>query len=173
MISVDLGLLILRLVAGLSFAGHGAQKLFGWFGGGGIAGTGAWLGGIGLRPGRLWAVVAGLGEFAGGVLLALGLLNPLGAIGVGGVMLMATLKVHWPKYWVSRGGFELPAIYATVAAVVGLLGPGAYSLDSVLGITVPAAPAGAVLLAAIVVVVGGLIWSRPAPQAPSQTDRAA
>src|SRR5215468_674552 len=75
---MDIGLLVLRLAVGLTMAAHGGQKLFGWFGGYGIAGTGGWLESIGFRPGKVQAVVAGTFEFAGGLLIALGLLTPLG-----------------------------------------------------------------------------------------------
>jgi putative oxidoreductase len=130
---MDGALLVLRLTVGLLVAGHGAQKLFGWFGGRGIAATGGWLGSIGYRPPRLWAWLAGVGEFGGGVLLALGMFNPLGSLGVAAVMLTAIAKVHWPKVWNTEGGSELPFTYLIVALVVGVVGPGGYSLDAALG----------------------------------------
>jgi putative oxidoreductase len=77
----DLAALILRAVQGALLAGHGAQKLFGWFNGPGLQGTSGFMEMLGLRPGRPWAVLAGLSEFGGGVLTVLGLLNPLGPIG--------------------------------------------------------------------------------------------
>jgi putative oxidoreductase len=80
--SVDLGLLILRAVVGLSMAGHGAQKLFGWFGGMGLQETGTHFEGFGFRPGLPFAAAAGLSEFAGGILLAAGLFTPLGAAAI-------------------------------------------------------------------------------------------
>ncbi|HJR53007.1 MAG TPA: DoxX family membrane protein, partial [Gemmatimonadota bacterium] len=87
-------LLILRLVLGLGLAAHGAQKLFGWFGGHGLAGTGGFFEGLGFRPGKAFAVLAGLGEFGGGILLALGLGGPLGPAVVVLVMLVAIGSVH-------------------------------------------------------------------------------
>ena len=93
--NTDLGLLILRLIVGLLLAGHGAQKLFGWFGGNGLSGTAGWLESLGLRPAPFWALIAGLSEVGGGILLALGLLTPLGSLGIMASMLMATIKVHW------------------------------------------------------------------------------
>ena len=77
--SIALGLLIIRLVVGLSFIAHGAQKLFGWFGGYGLKGTGGWMDSLGMKPGVLMALMAGLGEFVGGLLFAAGLFTPIGA----------------------------------------------------------------------------------------------
>jgi putative oxidoreductase len=89
---LDLALLLLRLALGSLLAGHGAQKLFGWFDGYGVAGTAGYMESLGLRPGRRWAIAAGLSEFGGGLLTLLGFLNPLGPLGVIGAMLMATAK---------------------------------------------------------------------------------
>src|SRR5438105_13820466 len=92
-----IGLLLLRVVLGLILIGHGAQKLFGWFGGHGLAATTQWIESMGMQPAGFWAFMAGLGEFGGGLLLALGLLNPLGPLGLIATMLMAIVAVHWPK----------------------------------------------------------------------------
>lgn len=134
----NLAALILRAVLGGLLAGHGAQKLFGSFGGPGIEGTSGFMEMLGLRPGKPWAVLAGLSEFGGGVLTLLGFLNPLGPIGVIGSMAMATTKAHWGKpIWVTEGGAELPVtnIAAATALIVG--GPGKYSLDRALGLRLP------------------------------------
>src|SRR5882672_2377034 len=123
------GLLIIRVVLGLLLVGHGAQKLFGWFGGPGLAQTGAFFDSVGHRPGRRMAALAGLAEVSGGGLLALGLLTPLGAAIVVGVMLAAA-AVHAPNgLWASTGGYELPGFYAVTATGLAFAGPGDLSLD--------------------------------------------
>lgn len=128
------GLLILRLAVGLSVAAHGTQKLFGWFRGEGVEGTTAIVSKLGFRPARFHATVLGVAELAGGMLLALGLLTPLGAAAVIGVMAAAIGLVHLPRgFFAQRGGFEYPLVLAAAAAAVGLAGPGAWSLDRVIG----------------------------------------
>lgn len=137
-LSIDLGLLILRIVVGLLIAGHGAQKLFGWFGGAGMKGFTNMMAGMGMRPARAWALLAGWGEFGGGLIFALGLLNPLGALGIVGSMLMAIVKVTWAKgLWSQKGGIEISLLYLVASSVIGLVGSGAYSLDAVLGFALP------------------------------------
>ncbi len=134
----SLALLVLRLTVGTLMAGHGSQKLFGWFGGSGLEGTRGWLESMGLRPGRPWALSASLSEFGGGLLMLLGLLNPVGALAVIGAMSMATAKAHWGKpIWVSKGGAELPLINTSAALAIALAGSGRYSLDGLLGIRLP------------------------------------
>lgn len=140
----DFALLVLRVVVGGLVAAHGAQSLFGAFGGGGLGGNSAFLAGLGLRPARLWALMAGVTEFGGGVLVLLGLLYPLAPIGVLTVMSMAIATVHWGKpIWADAGGAELPLTNAAAAIVLLLAGPGAYALDRSLGLdlgwlTIPA-----------------------------------
>ena len=119
-------------------AGHGAQKLFGSFGGPGLEGTSGFMEMLGMRPGRPWAYLAGLSEFAGGVLTALGLFNPLGPLGVIGSMAMATRKAHWGKpIWVTEGGAELPVLNIAISTALMIREPDRYSLDRVLGIRLP------------------------------------
>jgi putative oxidoreductase len=129
----SLGLLILRLILGLGLAAHGAQKLFGWFGGYGLKGTGGWLESIGIKPGLLFAALAGLGELAGGLGLALGFLTPLSAVAAILVMLVAIKTVHLPKgYWNSSGGYEFNLLIIAAALSFALVGPGAWSVDALL-----------------------------------------
>jgi putative oxidoreductase len=134
----DLALLIMRLVVGPLVAGHGAQKLFGWFGGRGLEATGERFELLGLSPGREWALVGGLGEFAGGLMTALGLLSPLGPISIISSMSMASIKVHKGKpIWTSQGGAELPAVYMAAGIALGIAEPGRFSLDRLFGIKTP------------------------------------
>jgi putative oxidoreductase len=165
--TLDLALLILRLVVGLLLAAHGAQKLFGWFGGYGLKGTSGWIASLGLKPAGLWTLAATLGEFGGGLLLALGLLTPLGAIGAAATMVMAIALAHWPKVFASDNGFEFPLVLLATAVAIALTGPGAYSLDTVLGVTVPVALIGiAAMLAALSILVA--LVSRTVPASTTQ-----
>lgn len=133
----DLGVLALRLTAGGLVAGHGAQKLFGAFGGHGLEGTAGWLESIGLKPGKVWAGLAGASEFGGGMLTALGLGGPIGPIAMQGAMATAARKVHWNKpIWLTEGGAEAPVFYSAAALAIGLAGPGRYSLDRLFGVHV-------------------------------------
>jgi putative oxidoreductase len=132
--SISTGLLIGRLVVGLGLAAHGAQKLFGWFGGHGLDGTGGYFESLGFRPGRLFATLAGFGEFSGGVLVALGLLGPVGPALMFAVMLVAMMQ-HWQNgFFAMNDGIELPLLYATAGVALAFTGPGMYSLDAVLGL---------------------------------------
>jgi len=133
---MNTGLLIVRAVIGLVLAGHGVQKLFGWFGGSGLTGTGKAMGAVGYRPGTLFAFVAGATEAGGGLLLALGLLTPLAASAIIGTMLNAALSAHVKKgFWLANGGYEYTLILGGVAAGLGFTGAGAYSLDHAAGWT--------------------------------------
>jgi putative oxidoreductase len=151
--AIDTSLLILRLVLGALFIGHGGQKLFAWFGGSGLTGTTRSMAGLGLQPARGWAMLAGLTELDGGLLTLLGLLNPFGPVAVIASMAMAIVTVHWGKpIWASAGGAELPITNIAIALAVILAGPGRYSLDAALGIALPtwiAFPALAVVIAVI------------------------
>jgi putative oxidoreductase len=128
---VEYGLLLLRLVVGVAFAGHGAQKLFGWFGGGGPAGTTAFFAALGFRAPGAMAILAGLSELGGGLLLATGLLTPLAALVLSVVMLNAIATVQWQKGFL--GGWELDSTFMAVALAVTMTGPGRLSLDRAIG----------------------------------------
>ncbi len=131
--SIALGLLIIRLVVGLSFMAHGAQKLFGWFGGYGPKGTGGWMESMGMKPGVLMAVMAGLMELIGGLLLASGLFTVIGAVIIVATMLGAIVKVHGPNgYWATANGYEYNLLLIAVAVGLALTGAGDYSLDAIL-----------------------------------------
>ncbi|WP_394139403.1 DoxX family protein [Cytobacillus oceanisediminis] len=130
---LNLGLLLIRLVIGILFIGHGAQKLFGWFGGYGLKGTGGWFDSIGMKPGVTMALLAGLAELIGGILFALGLLTPLAGIMIAGTMVMAIVKVHFSNgLWATSNGYEYNLTLLAVAMGVVLTGPGLYSLDAFL-----------------------------------------
>jgi putative oxidoreductase len=137
-LNLDIALLILRIVVGAYVFGHGAQKLFGWFGGGGLAKTSAGMGSmLRFRPALFWSLAAGLSESAG-ALLVLGLLTPLASAGVSAAMLTAILSSHLGKGWfAATRGPELPLTYLAIAIAVAIAGPGRFSLDSALGISFP------------------------------------
>jgi putative oxidoreductase len=164
---MSLGLLILRLVVGGLFIGHGTQKVFGWFGGHGLEGSGQFFDALGLRPGRTTALLAGTTEAGGGLLLALGLLTPLAAAGITAVMVAAIWTAHLSKgVWNSNGGFEYPL--TLIAAVVALAGVGAgnWSLDNALGLDLAgtgwalAALAAGIVGGALAVISGKLLGTR-------------
>ena len=133
---MNFGLLVVRVVVGLLVAGHGSQKLFGWFGGGGPTGTAASFESLGYRPGRRLAVLAGLSELVGGLFLTLGLLTPLASAAIMGTMVNAIVAARLGKGpWAAKGGWELELMYTAVAAAVAFTGPGSYSLDRAFGWT--------------------------------------
>ncbi|MET9731645.1 DoxX family membrane protein [Streptomyces sp. NPDC006458] len=129
----DLGLLLLRLAAGGVLAAHGAQKLFGWFGGHGIEGTGQFMESVGYRPGRASATAAGLAEAGGGTLLMLGLATPAAGAAAAGAMTGAA-AVHAPNgFFNQSGGYEYAATLGLAATGLAITGPGRLSLDHALG----------------------------------------
>ena len=138
---MNIALLVLRVVPGLLFMGHGLQKLVSpkiapkFLAANGPRGTGGFFDQMGMRPGVLLAVFAGLGELVGGFSIAAGLLTPIGTAVLAAVMTVAILKVHLSKgIWNSAGGFEFPLLMLTAAYVVSAIGPGSLSIDSWAGI---------------------------------------
>ncbi|MNV57605.1 putative oxidoreductase MhqP [compost metagenome] len=130
---ISLGILLMRLVIGIAFIGHGAQKLFGWFGGYGPKGTGGWMESIGIKPGVTMAVLAGLMELIGGFMFAAGLLTPVAAVLIVATMLGAIVKVHAANgFWSTSNGIEFPLTVLVVAAGIALTGPGSISLDALI-----------------------------------------
>jgi putative oxidoreductase len=168
------GLLVLRIVAGLTISAHGAQKLLGWFEGSGFAGTVKMQERMGLRPAWLWACLVILGELGGGLSVALGFLTPLGAAGMVGAMFMAIVKAHWKNgFFNGKRGLEFPLQLLAAALTIGLIGPGPFSLDALLSIRLPYPLLFVLLVLAALIVDGvGIFMSRgthPSAPAPVST----
>jgi putative oxidoreductase len=171
--SLSLGLLVLRVVVGLTMAGHGAQKVFGWWGGPGLK---AWTEGVArmrIRPAVPFAWLAALAELGGGLLLALGLLSPLGSLAIIGTMLVAIATVHWPNgFWNTKRGYEFNLTLIAAVVAVGLAGPGTYSLDHAVGFHLPEPATFLIGVVAVILGVAGMLGFRspkPAVQPKPQT----
>jgi putative oxidoreductase len=163
---MDAGLLLIRVVLGAIMAAHGAQKLFGWFGGHGLAGTGGWLESMGFKPAHLHAAVVGLAEFGGGALLALGLLTPLGAAAVAGVMFVAIATVHWSNgFFNTSGGYEFNLLIAASAITLAFTGPGEISIDHLAGWTLAGPEWGLAALGISAAAAGSVLAMRRPPPA--------
>jgi len=160
---MDEGLALARVVLGLLMAAHGSQKLFGWLGGHGLSAVSGMFEGLGFRPGRLFATAAAVSEVASGLLVALGLLGPVGPALMLSVMIVAAVSVHWHNgLFVMDNGIEVPLLYATGAVALALTGLGRYSLDTLFGLTplwTPAVTWG-VLAAAVVGAIANLALRR-------------
>jgi putative oxidoreductase len=157
---MSVGILLLRIVVGLLFIGRGTQKLFGWFGGHGRSGTARFVGSVGYRPPETMALVGGLAETVGGTLLLLGLLTPIGAALIIGMMVSAILTVHISKgVWNENGGLELPLVYIFSALAIAFT-PGRYSLDRVIGIELNGRVASVAALGVGIIVAVGLAVGR-------------
>lgn len=158
------GLLIARLTLGLLIAAHGSQKLFGWFGGHGLAGTAAMFDSIGFRPGRLFATLASLTEIGGGLLLAVGLLGPVGPALMISVMIVAAVSIHWKNgMFAANNGIEIPLLYMAGAVCLLLTGPGQFSLDAIFGLgflSTPVLQLGALAIG-VAGGIGNLLTRRP------------
>lgn len=160
---VNAGLLILRLILGLIVAAHGAQKLFGWFNGPGLDGFAAGLERLGVRPGWPWALIAGVVEFGGGLMVAAGLLTPVAALFVAGDLLVAILTVHIAKgFWNTDGGFEFPLALIGGMVALSLVGPGRLAIDTVIPLHLPQP---ATWLIIVIVVLLGVIAAVALPRA--------
>jgi putative oxidoreductase len=152
---MEIGLFLIHVTVGSLLVAHGVQKLFGWFGGFGIQGTGGFMEQLNMRPGRHMAFAAGASETIGGGLLAVGLLTPLAAVLIASTMLVASLTAHGGKGpFASNGGWELPLINAVVAVGLAFNGAGKWSLDNAIGIHDAGFWWGAG--AAVLAIVGGL-----------------
>jgi putative oxidoreductase len=152
---MELALLVLRLVIGITFAAHGAQKLFGAFGGHGIGGTAGFFEQVGLRPGKLHAWVAGLAEFFGGLLIAVGLLTPVAAAALIGVMTAAVITVHLRNgFFAGQNGYEYNLVLAAASFALAGVGAGDWSLDGALDLGL--AGTGWAIAALVLGLLGGL-----------------
>jgi putative oxidoreductase len=165
---MSIAFLIVRLILGLSFMAHGTQKLFGWFGGGGITGTGDFFEGLGYRPGKTFAAMAACGETIGGFLTLLGAGGALGPVLIVIVMLVAIGSVHYKRgFFVANGGWELNTAYIAAAVAVAFAGNGLYSIDGYLGMRFLTDPVqvGYAFAAAVIVAALNLLSRRPAAPA--------
>ena len=163
-VTMNIAVLILRLVVGLTLTGHGVQKLFGWFGGSGLTRLRQGFEKQGYKPVWLWMTLVILGEVGGGISVALGFLTPLGAAGIFGAMFMAMFKSHWKNgFWLQKGGYEYTLVLLVASMTIGLIGPGSYALDTLFGIALPEALLfGVLAVAALLVDVIGILINRPA-----------
>jgi putative oxidoreductase len=152
---LDFGLLLIRIAVGVVIAAHGAQKLFGWFGGSGIGGTEKMMNRLHLQPTRFWAYASALNEFLGGVLTALGLLMPVGPLMILANMLVAVVFVHWQNgFWNLNKGYEYPLVIGANALGLSIAGGGVYALDAFLPFGLPEP---FTLYAGLIVVIAGLL----------------
>jgi putative oxidoreductase len=164
---VNSALLLVRIILGGFLIAHGTQKLFGWFGGYGLDGTGRFMESLGFRPGRRFALAAGLCEAVGGLLVVLGFLGPIGPALIVIAMLTAMGSVHWKNgFFVTSDGIEMVLAWATCALALAFTGPGVYSLDALFGIALGRPwPAWVAILAAVVIALANLTVRRPQPAA--------
>ena len=164
---MNAGLFVGRVVLGLLMAAHGSQKLFGWFGGYGLAAVSGYFETLGFRPGRIFALTAALAEVSGGLLAASGFLGPIGPALIVSVMIVAAVSAHGSNGVLGANSMETPILYGAGAAALALTGPGAYSLDALAGLDALWTPALAWLALAIAVVGGivNLTLRRTAPHA--------
>jgi putative oxidoreductase len=171
---MKIGRLLLRLVVGGFFVGHGTQKLFGWFGGYGLDGTAGFFEQLGLRPGRRHAIAAGAAEAGGGALLVAGLATPAAASVLTATMLTAIHRVHLKNGpWSTNGGYEYNVVLIAAVLALAEVGPGDLSLDNALG-TEREGPfwALAALVTGAIGALGAHLVAGPAPEAPESSEPA-
>ena len=169
---MDTGLLVLRIVVGLLLVGHGAQKLFGWFGGGGLTGTAWYFRSVGYRPARRMAAFAGGAELVGGAALAAGFMTPLAWSAIIGAMFNAGVAVHRNGLWAVDSGYEYPLVIAAVAITLSFTGAGAASLDACLGLGGASIGSGLFAVALALVVGSAVLVSRAADREDGPRKRA-
>ncbi|MCW2923098.1 MAG: oxidoreductase [Thermoleophilia bacterium] len=172
---LDLALLILRLVFGLSLAAHGAQKVFGWWDGPGLAGFTGWLASMGVRGPRIASTLGALSELVGGLLFAAGLLTPLAALLIVSVMGTAIAYVHLKAgYWLTGNGYEYNLAIIAVAVAVAISGPGEWSVDDALDIAADTSGwawgLGALVLGLFAAAVNAASRQAPPPAVPAEAD---
>lgn len=144
-----IGLLLLRVTIGVTLAAHGAQKVFGWFGGLGPDATGQAFEGLGFRPGRRHAMIAGVSEIVAGLMFALGLATPLASTMVVAIMFVAAATVHLKSgFFITAGGFEYNLVIGVAALAVAFTGPGPIAVDALIGLSTGGTVWGALALAA-------------------------
>ena len=158
--ATDVGLLILRIVIGLTFAAHGAQKVFGWWGGPGLSGWTGAMHHMRIRPARFWAVVSAGAELLGGLLIAVGLFTPFATAALIGQSIVIIGHAHWAQgFWNGKNGIEFPLTLAAGVLAIALVGPGAIALDAAFGLSFPD-PLRAALI--VLAVIGGVAaWALP------------
>src|SRR3954447_15613856 len=167
------GLFIIRLLIGALLVAHGTQKLFGWYGGHGLAGTGGFFEQLGHRPGRQMAMMAGLSEAGGGLLLVLGLLTPLAAAMILGTMIVASRSVHAPNgLWATNGGYELPMTYGIVAIALAFTGAGGWSIDDAANIPWTSGWGPGLAASVLALVTSGIVMARRGRVVGGQTEDA-
>jgi putative oxidoreductase len=172
--ALSIGLLVFRLVVGLTMAAHGSQKLFGWFGGHGLTGTGGFFEMLGFKPGRVFALAAGASEFLGGILIAIGFLGPVGPALVLSVMIVAATTVHWKNgFFASSNGIEITLLFSVAAIALAFTGFGQFSLDAITGLESLFTPTEAIaaLVLAAVGAIGNLSIRRHHATTPSAASR--
>ncbi len=162
----DVGLLILRVVVGLIFAAHGAQKAFGWWNGPGYSGWHGAMDRMGLRPAPLWAFISMVAELGGGIALALGFLTPFAAAALVAQGVVIILRAHWAAgFWNANHGFEFPLSLLGGTTAILFAGPGAWALDAVLPTDLAYEPIVRWGAAIVAVVVALVVVALPKPAA--------